>query len=132
MTPNTNPHDLPTLPIWTQRAIAERYNSDQQLRQITLWSTDPTRHPARTPRAVHMARTTWRWGCGLLTGLLWLSAAGNLLALLWGSYTPLMDLAAVLGCGCAGAVPYAWRDMPPAWYVRAVAEMGGGERHDQE
>lgn len=132
MTPNTNPHDLPTLPIWEQRAIAEQYNSDQQLRQITLWSTDPARHPARTPRAVHMARTTWRWGCGLLTALLWLSAACSLAALVSGSYTPLMDLAAVLGCGAAGSIPCAWRDMPPAWYVRAVAEMGGGERHDQE
>lgn len=130
MTPNTNPHDLPTLPIWEQRAIAERYNSDQELRQITLWSTDPARHPARTPRAVHMARTTWRWGCGLLTGLLWLSAACALAALVSGSYTPLADLASVLGCGCAGTVPWAWRDMPPAWYVRTMAEMGGGERHD--
>ena len=112
MTPNTNPHDLPTLPIWEQRAIAERYNSDQELRQITLWST------------------TWRWGCGLLTALLWLSAACSLAALVSGSYTPLMDLAAALGCGAAGSIPCAWRDMPPAWYVRTVAEMGGGERHD--
>ena len=128
MTPN-NPNDLPTLPIWTQREIAERYNSEQELIKITLWSTDPARHPARTPRAVHMARTTWRWFCNFSAALSAALCVLYLVLLVSNSLTPLADLARALASGILFALSFGWRSETPAWYIRSLAEMDGDDRH---
>lgn len=124
MTENTN---LPALPVWQEVEIANTYNSRRELAQITRWSTDPERHPQRTPKYIQAARTTWRWGCSIVAGTLLLCCASGLVALTTGSPAPLADLAAVLLSGGASALPLGWRELVPDWYVRAVAGMVGGD-----
>ena len=103
--------------------IAHHYNQRLEQVQIERWAADPDRHPKRTPKAVQVARTTWRWGCTILAALLLLCCAASLTSLALGSMTPVTDLGVTLVTGSAAAVPLGWRETVPGWYLKSVEQM---------
>lgn len=119
--------NFPSLPVWQEVDIAKSYNARQELVQITRWSTDPERHPQRTPRYIHAARTTWRYGCTIVAGAFLGILISRLIPLCVGSCQPLEDLRMVVACGIGAAIALGYCNDVPKWYVRAVKFMGGAE-----
>ena len=86
----------------------------------------------RTPDYVQAARTTWRWGCYIVSGLLVLNGGVLLMMLTKLDLTGLgiLDFAVFgsLAFGIWQLRPRAGHNIVPRWYVEALMELGGEEQ----
>lgn len=101
----------PDFPDLTGHSLQlESYHAQRTLED---WSRRPCR---RQSRARQRARTTWRYGCNLITGLFAVNAATALI---------LGDPDSAAFSALLAAAPQGLANDVPDWYIRAVARLGG-------
>ena len=96
-------------------------------------SSQPTaRRVRRTPEYVQAARTTWRWFCNIVCGLLVIHGVSLLLLLtvleMLGLGLMNFALFGALAFGIWQLRPRAGHNVVPRWYVEALMEIGGEEQ----